>query len=59
MADYKNMYLKLFRETTKAIELLQNAQIECEDIYINSPDADIHEIDFNGSTSSEPSEEDT
>lgn len=36
MVDYKELYSKLFRETTKAIEILENAQRECEELYINS-----------------------
>ena len=34
MPDYKEMYRILFRETTKAISALQNAQQQAEDIYI-------------------------
>lgn len=36
MADYAKMYQELFRATTKAIELLQQAQINTEEIYISS-----------------------
>ncbi len=35
MEDYKKMYLHLFNETTKAIEILKKAQCECEDMFIN------------------------
>lgn len=35
MPDYKEMYLLLFRETTKAIRLLQKAQQTTEDIFIS------------------------
>jgi len=38
MADYKTMYYKLFNSLSDAIEILQKAQQEGEDIYINSPD---------------------
>jgi hypothetical protein len=34
MEDYKEMYLKLFNETTKAIQLLQAAQQKSEELYI-------------------------
>jgi hypothetical protein len=34
MPDYKEMYLVLFRETTKAITALQNAQQTTEEMYI-------------------------
>ena len=36
MADYKRMYLTLFRTQTKAIELLQEAQQTTEDIYVET-----------------------
>lgn len=35
MPDYKEMYLKLFRATEKAINELINAQQECEELYLN------------------------
>jgi hypothetical protein len=34
MPDYKEMYLALFRAQTKAIEILREAQIETEEMYI-------------------------
>ena len=36
MADYKLMYLTLFRTQIKAIELLQEAQQVTEDIYVET-----------------------
>lgn len=36
MADYREMYLRLFRATTKAIEMLTEAQQECEEIYLSA-----------------------
>ena len=36
MPDYKKMYFKLFNSVTDAIEILQKAQIETEEIYITS-----------------------
>ena len=36
MANYKAMYVHLFQETTKAIELLKKVQQECEEMYLNS-----------------------
>ena len=35
MPDYKKMYLTLFNETTKAINILQAAQQKTEEIYIS------------------------
>lgn len=42
MADYQKMYRKLFQATTKAIELLQQAQQETEEIYISSDQPELH-----------------
>ena len=39
MADYKEMYLKLFRATTEAIAILQRVQQETEELYISSEEA--------------------
>lgn len=36
MADYQEMYRRLFRATTKAIDILQKAQQETEELYIAS-----------------------
>ena len=33
--NYKEMYLKLFRATEKAIDLLISAQQECEELYLS------------------------
>ena len=41
MASYKEMYYKLFRSQTKAIELLKAAQLEAEAMFI---DADLAEV---------------
>ena len=41
MADYVKMYKVLFRAITKAIEDLQAAQIEAEEIYISAEDTPI------------------
>lgn len=36
MPDYKEMYLHLMRETEKAIDILVQAQRECERKYVES-----------------------
>lgn len=41
MPDWKEMYLALFRETEKAINILVDAQQHCEEMYINSPEPEI------------------
>ncbi len=35
---YKEMYLKLMRETEKAIEILVQAQKDCEELYLTAGD---------------------
>ena len=35
MNDYQEMYLHMFRAVEKAVRLLQQAQTECEALYIS------------------------
>lgn len=42
MADYQEMYRKLFQATTKAIDILQKAQQETEELYISSGQPELH-----------------
>ena len=44
MANYQEMYKKLFRAVTQATDILQEAQLECEEIYINSSENDDNKI---------------
>ena len=44
MPDYKTMYKELFKAVTEAIDILQKAQIECEEIYINSSENNDNKI---------------
>lgn len=41
MPDFKEMYLKLFRATEKAMRILEDAQQECEELYISAPEPEI------------------
>lgn len=41
MPDYKEMYLTLFRATERAINLLIDAQQECEEMYLNAPETEL------------------
>ena len=41
MPDYKEMYLKLFRASEEAVDLLIAAQRECEEMYISSPEPEL------------------
>lgn len=43
MENYKEMYLKLFRTTEKAIKCLIDAQRECEEIYISAGETECEE----------------
>ncbi len=38
MPDYKEMYLKMFRASEKAVNILIAAQRECEEMYTAEPD---------------------
>ena len=44
MPDYKTMYKELFIAVTKAIDILKNAQIKTEEIYISSSEEDENKI---------------
>ena len=45
MADFAAMYRKLFNSQTQAIEILQKAQQDTEEMYIAAPDPDIRVFD--------------
>lgn len=40
MPDYKELYLKMFRTTEQAINLLIKTQKECEELYIASSESE-------------------
>ncbi|MBQ9492930.1 MAG: hypothetical protein IJR54_04255 [Oscillibacter sp.] len=40
MADWKEMYLKMFRASEKAIRILEAAQLECEELYMRDGDGE-------------------
>ena len=44
MPDYKEMYLKLYRASEKAVNILIAVQQECEELYISSPEPELHVI---------------
>ncbi|MGE4352869.1 MAG: hypothetical protein AB7D36_02135 [Oscillospiraceae bacterium] len=41
MPDYKEMYLKMFRASEEAANILITAQQECEEWYINRPEPEL------------------
>ncbi len=45
MANYPEMYNKLFGATTKAIAILQQAQIETEELFISAKPPSITVLD--------------
>lgn len=51
MADYQEMYRRLFQATTKAIDILQKAQQETEELYIASNQPELHLAKELGSSS--------
>lgn len=45
MADYKEMYLHLMRDTEKAIQILIQAQRDCEEMYLSTPEPKLTVLD--------------
>lgn len=48
MPDYKEMYLKLFRASEEAVNLLIAAQRECEELYVNAPEPELKVLTIPG-----------
>ena len=48
MADYKEMYLHLMRDTEKAIRLLIQAQQDCEEMYLSTSEPKLTVLDQEG-----------
>ena len=46
MPDYKEMYLKLFRASEKAVNLLIAAQQECEEMYLSAPEPELKIVEL-------------
>lgn len=44
MPNYKEMYRELFVAVTKANEILKEAQIKCEELYIDSSEEDENKV---------------
>ena len=43
MPNYKEMYLKMVRASEKAINILIEAQQECEEMYVSEPELTVIE----------------
>lgn len=48
VADYKEMYLHLMRNTEKAIQILIEAQRDCEEMYLSAPEAKLTVLNQEG-----------
>ena len=46
MPDYKEMYLKLFRASEKAVNLLIAAQQECEEMYLSASEPELKIVEL-------------
>ena len=44
MPDYKEMYLKLFRASEEAVNVIIAAQRECEEMYVSAPEPELKVI---------------
>lgn len=44
MPDYKEMYLKLFRASEEAVNVLIAAQRKCEELYVSAPEPELKVI---------------
>lgn len=45
MPDYKETYLKMFRASEEAVNILIAAQRACEELYISSPEPELRLLD--------------
>lgn len=41
MPNYKELYLKMFRASEKAVNILLEAQRECEELFISQPELEL------------------
>lgn len=48
MPDYKEMYLKLFRASEDAVNILIAAQREYEELYVSAPEPELKVIPLPG-----------
>lgn len=57
MPDYMKMYKRLFHSQTQAIEILQKAQQDTEEMYISAPDPEIRVLEPKKQNEDEPDAE--
>ena len=41
MSNYKELYLKMFRASEEAVNILLEAQRECEELFISQPEPEL------------------
>ncbi len=46
MPDYKEMYITLFQSTTRVIEILQQAQLKTEEMYMSAEEPNLKLLDI-------------
>lgn len=51
MVDYKELYCKMFSASTKALHIIQQAQVECEKMYLEMTE---NEAEFENCIEIEP-----
>ena len=54
MPDYKEMYQRMVRASEAAINILIEAQRECEELYINAPEPQISVLPREGGSNKTP-----
>lgn len=47
MPDYQKMYLTMVRANAQVVDILIKAQLECEELYISSPEPEVTALEFN------------
>jgi len=57
MPDYKEMYLKMFRASEEAVNILITAQQECEELYISQPESELKVVPLSSENKKSEDEE--
>jgi len=57
MPDYKEMYIKMFLASEKALNIIINAQKECEELYIANPPPEFKVVSFSAENSKKTDKE--
>lgn len=57
MPDYKEMYLKMFRASEEAVNILIAAQQECEELHISQPEPELKVVPLSSENKKSEDEE--